>query len=123
MKISLLNTYIKPQIVMLKQIFRENVPISFLFDLLERICLKTEKYFLIDQNAYKKLTYMHHDEPFLKTILPYYQISKQFYVTRKCTYNSFINIIRQICKSNDIMFASKIHYNESKYNIDYFIYF
>ena len=108
---------------MLKQIFRDNIPTTLLFDLLERICLKTEKYYLIDQNAYKKLIFMRHDESFLETILPYYQISKRFYVTRKCTYNSFINIIRQICKSNDVMFTSKIHYNESKYNIDYFIYF
>lgn len=108
---------------MLKQIFRLNVPITILFELLESICLKTEKYYLIDQNAYKKLTYMQYDKPFLDTLLPYYQSSKRFYVTRKCTYNSFVNIVRQICKSNDIMFASKIHYNESKYNIDYFIYF
>lgn len=108
---------------MLKQIFRDNVPISLLFDLLEKICLKTEKYYLIDQNAYKKLTYMRYDKSFLDSILPYYQISKKFYATRKCTYNSFVNIIRQICKSNDVMFASKINYNESKYNIDYFIYF
>ena len=108
---------------MLKQIFRENVPISLLNDLLEKICLKTEKYYLIDNNAFRKLVFHKHHESFLDTILPFYQESKKFYVTRKFTYNSFVNIVRQICKSNDVMFTSKIKYNESKYNIDYFIYY
>ena len=108
---------------MLKQIFRENVPIDILNDLLEKVCLKTEKYYLIDNNAFRKLVFHKYDETFLDTILPYYQESKKFYVTRKCTYNSFVNIIRQICKSCGVMFTSKIKYNESKYNIDYFIYF
>jgi hypothetical protein len=108
---------------MLKQIFRENVPIDILNDLLEKVCLKTEKYYLIDNNSFRKLVFHKYHETFLDTILPYYQESKKFYVTRKFTYNSFVNIVRQICKSNDIMFTSKIKYNESKYNIDYFIYY
>tara|TARA_E500000178_G_scaffold285293_1_gene286778 strand:+ start:995 stop:1327 length:333 start_codon:yes stop_codon:yes gene_type:complete len=108
---------------MLKQIFRENVPIDILNDLLEKVCLKTEKYYLIDNNAFRKLVFHKYHETFLDTILPYYQESKKFYVTRKFTYNSFVNIVRQICKSNDVMFTSKIKYNESKYNIDYFIYY
>ncbi len=108
---------------MLKQIFRENIPTEILFDLLEQICLKTDKYYLIDNNAYKKLLYNKLYEDFKTTILPYYQESKKFYVLRELNYNSFVNIVRQICKSNDVMFTSKIKYNESKYNIDYFIYY
>lgn len=108
---------------MLKQIFRENVPAHLLFDLLEKVCLKTEKYYLVDKNAYRKVTFHEHHFDFLNTLLPYYQVSKKFYIQREFTYNSFVNIVRQICKSNDIMFTSKIKYNESKYNIDYFIYF
>jgi hypothetical protein len=45
-----------------------------------------------------------------------------FYLERKMVYNSFTNIVRQICKLNNIMFTSQIKYNESKYNIDFFIY-
>ena len=37
--------------------------------------------------------------------------------------NSFTNIIRQICKANNIMFSSNIRYSESNYNIEYYIYF
>ena len=108
---------------MLKQIFRENIPTSTLFDLLEKICLKTDKYYLIDNNAFKRMTFNEYQTDFFEFILPYYQDSKKFYVTRTCTYNSFVNITRQICKSCGVMFTSKIKYNESKYNIDYFIYF
>ena len=108
---------------MLKQIFKENIPIHILINLLEQICLKTEKYYLIDNNAYKKLVYNKYFDDFRETILPYYQESKKFYALRDLTYNSFVNIVRQICKSNDVMFTSKIKYNESKYNIDYFIYY
>ena len=42
---------------MLKQIFRENVPVQTLFDLLEKICLKTDKYYLIDNNAFKRMIF------------------------------------------------------------------
>ncbi len=108
---------------MLKQIFRENIPVQNLFELLEKVCLKTDKYYLIDNNAYKRMIFNEYHTNFFEFILPYYQESKKFYVTRKCTYNSFVNIIRQICKSCGVMFTSKIKYNESKYNIDYFIYF
>lgn len=108
---------------MLKQIFKQNIDPTKIHAFLEQFCLKTDKYYLLDINAYKKMVFHNLSEPFLKEILEYYHASKQFYVTRKLTYNSFTNIIRQICKSNSIMFTSKIKYNESKYNIDYFIYF
>lgn len=108
---------------MLKQIFKENISTDVLFSLLEKICLKTDKYYFVDMNAFKKMQFHNLQNEFLQTILPYYHGSKQFYVTRKMTYNSFTNIIRQICKSNAIMFNSQLKYNESKYTIDYFVYF
>ena len=108
---------------MLKQIFRKNVEPETLYDLLEKCCLKTDKYYLLDINAFKKMVFHNLNESFLTEILECYHLSKQFYVTRKLSYNSFTNIVRQICKSSGIMFSSQIKYNESKYNIDYYIYF
>ena len=107
---------------MLNQIFKTQVNIQLLFELLEKFCIITDKYYLVDMNAYRKLIYYRFYEPFMAQILDNYHLSKQFYVTRKITYNSFTNIIRQICKSNNIMFTSQIKYKESKYNIDYMIY-
>lgn len=108
---------------MTKQIFRNVVPIQVLFDVLEEVCLKTDKYYLVDMNAYKKFIYKDLHTSFCASIMEYYHLSKQFYVNRKMTYNSFTNLIRQICKTNNVMFTSHIKYNESKYNIDYLIYF
>jgi hypothetical protein len=108
---------------MLTQIFKKNVPPTLLTEVLEKVCFKTDKYYLVDLNAYRKLLYYKLDESFGQALVEYYHSSKQFYATRKMTYNSFTNIIRQICKSNNVMFTSQIKYNESKYNIDYLIYF
>jgi len=107
---------------MSSQLFRKIIPKDILFDLLEKVCLKTDKYYLFDLNAYKKLVFYEYYERFKRAIRPYYNLSKQFYVERKLTYNSFTNILRQICKSNNIMFTSQIKYNESKYNIDFLVY-
>jgi len=108
---------------MLKQIFRKEVPQNILFDILDQICLKTDKYYVIDINAYRKLVFYNLHDSFTKTLLDYYHLSKQFYITRKMAYNSFINIVRHICKSNNIMYTSQMKYNESKYNIDYHVYY
>jgi len=108
---------------MSKQIFRQFVPPKILFDILEKVCIKTDKYYLFDLNAYRKLVYYELYDDFAKSIVEYYHISKREYVDRKLTYKSFVNIIRQICKSNNIQHTSQIKYNESNYNIDYYIYF
>jgi hypothetical protein len=107
----------------MKQIFKKDVPIIVLYDLLDQVCLKTNKYYVIDMNSYKKLLFYNLDERFSEIMLEYYHTSKQFYVTRKMTYNSFINIVRHICKYANIMYTSQLKYNESKYNIVYHIYF
>ena len=108
---------------MTKQIFKISVPNDTLFNLFEKICLKTEKYYLFDMNAYKKMLFYKYNDDFCESLKQYYHISKQFYLERIMTYNSFTTIIRQICKHNNIMFTSDIKYNQSKYNIDYLIYF
>jgi len=108
---------------MSSQIFRKIVPQEILFELLEKVCIKTDKYYLIDMNAYKKLIFYNYNNEFCNSLKEYYNLSKLFYLERKLSYNSFTNIVRQICKVNNIMFTSQIKYNESKYNIDFFIYF
>jgi hypothetical protein len=104
------------------QLFCKLLPNEIFFELLEKICLKKEKYYIFDITSYKKLLFYKMDEPFLNTLLDYYHNSKQFYITRKLTYNTFTTIIRQICKNNCIMFNSKVKYTESKYDIEYHIF-
>ena len=107
------------------QLFKKNIPKEHLFELLNKICMKNEKekYYLIDMIAFRKMLFFQLYDDFKTVIKPYYNLSKQHYVERKLDYNSFTNIVRQICKSNNIMFTSKIRYFESKYNIDYYIFY
>ncbi len=108
---------------MLDQIFKSEIPPNLLFDLLEKVCLKTEKYYLIDINAYKKLLYQELHTEFLESLSKYYHWSKQFYLERKFTYPSFTNIVRQICKHGNIRIESEIKYNHSHYFITFFVYY
>lgn len=108
---------------MTNQIFKNNVPDRLLFDILDQVCLKTDKYYLIDINSYKKLLFHKLQDQFLDSLREYYHIGKQFYLSRAFTYKSFTNIIRQICKNNSIMYTSEMKYNESKYNIVFYVYF
>lgn len=108
---------------MKNQLFRKQIPSQIVFDLLEKICLvKTETYYLINHNAYKKLLFYKYEQPFLDEIIHYYYFSKQFYVTRPLSYKSFINIIRQICNNINIQYTSLIKYSDSDYDIQYTIY-
>lgn len=104
------------------QIFKEKIPSPILFSLLSDICDKNEKCFTFDKNAYKRGIYNNKISSFFETCKPYYHISKQKYIDRKLTYNSLITIIRQICNSNEIRYASEIKYDKSIHTIIYYIY-
>ena len=108
---------------MLDQIFKTEIPNNILFDMLETICLKTDKYYFIDVTAYKKLMFLDQHKAFIETIREYYHLSKRFYLDREFTYSSFTNIIRQICKHGNIRIESEVKYNHSKYFINFFVYY
>ena len=105
------------------KIFKERVPLTILYNLLDLIALKKDNYYVVDMNAYKKMIYNEYHMNFCNTLKQYYHKGKHFYLERKMTYNSFTTILRQICKQEEIMFTSKINYNKSKYNIDYTIFY
>lgn len=104
------------------QIFKEKIPTPILFSLLSDICDKNEKCFTFDKNAYKRGVYNDRISTFYELCKPYYHLSKQKYIDRKLTYNSLITIIRQICNSNEIRYASEIKYDKSVHTIIYYIY-
>jgi hypothetical protein len=107
---------------MTNQIFKREVPQHILFDLLDKICLKTDKYYYVDFNSYKKMLFLDLSATFLKDLDEYYHISKKFYLEREFTYTSFINIIRQICKFSRYHFESETKYSHSQYYINYLVY-
>ena len=104
------------------QLFIKNINNDVLIELLDKICHKKPGHYHLDQNAFRKMVFHGYDKDFCDYIKEYYYTSKQFYVTRTLTYKSFTNIVRQICKHNNIMFNSSIRYNDSKYSIEFYIY-
>jgi hypothetical protein len=106
---------------MSKQIFKKIVPINILHQLLEKICEYTPAFYFFNIHAYKKMLFYNYQVDFLKELLPYYHLSKRFYLEREVTYNSITTILRQICKSHEIKMISKMKYCDSNYIIEYSI--
>jgi len=107
---------------MSSQIFKEKIPNDLFFNLLNSICTKNEKHYTFNLNAFKKGTFNEKIQEFLKEIVPYYHISKQKYLEKKLTYNSFATVLRQICNYNKFTYTSQIKYDKSSYEIIYYIY-
>jgi hypothetical protein len=105
------------------QIFKNHVPNKLLFDLLDLICVKNEKYYLFNNISFKKGLFNDEITNFFISCKPYYHISKQKYLERKLDYNSFTTVLRQICNYNKITYTSQIKYDKSTYDIFYYIYF
>lgn len=106
----------------MSQIFKKKVPVDILYDLLDAYSLNNEKYYLINDVLFKKIKFDNMLVSFLEKIRPYYFESKKFYVERQMNYVRFTTIIRQIAKLHGLHFSSKILYDRSKYNINYYIY-
>ena len=82
----------------------------------------TNKYFILNNESYKKGQINNLIEEFINNIKEFYVKSKKFYLSRTLNYKRFLTIIRQICKSQNIKFEIKINYIKSKYEIIYYIY-
>ena len=104
------------------QIFKKAIPDCLLFNLLDIICLKNEKHYLLNSDSFKKGIFTNTIQDFLESCKPYYHNSKKLYLERKLTYNTFVTIIRQICNFNKLTYTSQIKYSKSNYDIIYIIY-
>jgi hypothetical protein len=105
------------------QIFKNKVPDELLFGLLNKICIKNEKHYVLNNIAFKKGLYDNSIDEFFDSVKQYYHNSKKKYLERKKNYNNFITIIRQICNYNKIVYTSQIKYEKSEYEIIYIIFF
>lgn len=107
---------------MYSQIFKKNISNELVFNILDELCVKTDKYYIFNMESFKKGVYKELIPKFLETCKPYYHISKRKYLEKKLTYNSFITVLRQICNFNKITYTSQIKYDKSNYSIIYYIY-
>ena len=104
------------------QIFKKNLPTEKLFQLLDSICLKNEKHYVLNVESFKKGVFKEIIQQFLNNCTEYYHLSKRKYLEKKLSYNSFVTVIRQICNFNKITYTSQIKYDKSTYSIVYYIY-
>jgi len=96
----------------------KSIPILILFDLLELVCEPDKKFYIINKTTFKYIQ-TNHLKTFLEKCSPYYpKTTKYLNVTK---YKSFLTVVRQICKSNNIQFHYKIKYIYSSYEIIYYI--
>ena len=77
---------------------------------------------MMDETNYNKAQFHNLITPFLLKLEPFYHKSKLFYIQRQMNYTSFITILRQICKKNDIKYTSKIKYTKSTHYLEYYFY-
>jgi len=103
------------------QIFKSAIPNADLFQLLHNICSKTEKYYVVNNPAYKRGIFNGEIVKFMDLCKPFYHNSKRHYLERKLNYKSFVTVLRQICKCNNIPYTSKIMYDKSSYDIVYYV--
>ena len=108
---------------MTSQLFKENIPMTILYDFLEKICVKdtVNNWFIFSKSAFKKAEIYNLLTSFKEEIKPYYYTSKQYYIDRDLTFIRFTTVIKQICNLNNIEIISKIIYNKSKYEMEYYI--
>jgi hypothetical protein len=107
---------------MSSQIFRKVVPIEDLIKLFVNICIREDNYYILSNDSFKRGLLDNSIPEFIDFCKPFYFSSKQKYLERKLSFNSFVTIIRQICKTHNIAYKSQIKYNKSSYTIDYYIY-
>ena len=89
---------------MSNQTFKNQIPTELLFELLDNICSKTDKYYIINNDSYKKGIFTNTIGEFFEKCKPYYHLSKQKYLERKLAYNTFTTVLRQICNFNKITY-------------------
>jgi hypothetical protein len=109
-------------IEMSTQIFKSKIPNEIFFSFLESFCVKNDKYYLLNNAAFKKGLLTDVYTPFFEKCKPYYHISKQKYVEGKDSYKKLTTILRQICNYNKITYTSQIKYEKSTYDIVYYVY-
>jgi hypothetical protein len=108
------------------QIFKKIYPITSLIEFIKKFAYYNDninnKYYLINKSYYKRAIYMNIIDNFLHELRDYYHLSKYKYLENVNTYSKFMTIIRQLCKINNVNFASKIVYAKTSYDIAYYIY-
>jgi hypothetical protein len=106
----------------MKQIFKIDPLYEYLQEILDKFCNKHNNYYVVDYISYKKIVFHNYQYEWLSQLLEHYYKSKQFYITRKFSFQSFITIIRQLCKFFNIEYDYLYDKNQSYHYLKYRLY-
>jgi hypothetical protein len=104
------------------QIFKTLIPKDTFWDFFQTNFDDKDTHFVVNKVVYRKIEYTNNILSFIETIKPYYYESKKKYLNRPMKYNYFLTIVRQICNSYSIRYSSRLLYDKSTYEIEYYIY-
>jgi hypothetical protein len=107
---------------MKNQLFKTTIDPEVLWIFLKENCEEEEGYYIFNKSLYKKAVFRDTITPFTRQLNVYYYDSKKHYVTRKMDYIKFTTILRQLCNSIDVNYETQLVYNNSTYEIVYYIY-
>jgi len=105
----------------MKQIFKNLIPKDYFIEYIKNNSIIIDNEYIYNKECFKRSSLNNYEEIkiFLNYIKPFYHISKQYYVDRDIKYNNFLTILRQISKSLNINYESKLKYINSSYDIFY----
>jgi hypothetical protein len=106
---------------MKNQIFKTIIEPHLLWDFLKNNGEEKENLYIFNKSLYKKAVIRDTIIPFIQGLDVYYYDSKKHYIRRKMDYIKFITIIRQLCNSIGVKYDTHLEYNNSTYEIIYFI--
>ena len=107
---------------MKNQIFKTIIQPDVLWSFIKENGEEKEDCYIFNKSLYKKAVFKKTITPFIQSLDVYYYESKKHYIRRKMDYIKFITIIRQLCNSIGVNYETQLVYNNSTYEIVYFIY-
>ena len=112
------------------QLFKTPVPVHVLWDFLKQNFTETDTHILITKYLFHKAEYnqtlaititMPTLAQFISSLKDHYYLSKRKYIDRPLTYKFFLTLIRQLCNAHHIEYSTKLVYDKSSYEIEYYI--
>jgi hypothetical protein len=141
-------TISNPKSVCNRSIFKKQVPLDQLYTLIHSICpcpsiklLRSDNvdesamitfvectYYTLDISAFKRGIFLGIVEPFMQMLATdYYNKRCAFYAERSmktpAAFAHFVQVIKHVCKYNNILITSALKYEQSQSNKVYYIHF
>lgn len=107
----------------MSQLFKNPYPAEKLKEYILKLCEHVDdSSYIFSKACFKRAQMTGLAAEFITDVCPYYHKSKQKYAdVSAINYKLVANVLRQLCKFHNIHMESKIRYDKSSYEIEYFI--